>query len=813
MTDDASRWSLEHLAAASGRAAGDDTLAIRQRLAATPPAITAGGEPSAAIPRGAPAIPGVVDLEAVGRGGMSVVYRGRDTTLDRLVAVKVLRAWMPLSESARQRAEREALMLARLDHPNVVRIHAAGEVGGTPYLVMEWVAGPTLQQRIDERPLPPRDAGRIALDLARALAQVHALGIVHRDIKPDNILVEPAADGPGTPKLADFGLARPEEAAEHLTQADTVLGTPAYMAPEQTGLAAALAEVGPPADIHALGGVIFAMLTGHAPYEAASALESMQRSIRGEVAHAGLADHAPVDLRTILWKCLEPEPARRYRSAGELADDLARFLDGRPVLARPVSPVERLGKWARRQPVMAAAAGLVAVFVAGAIGGTIYHVLQLRQANDEIARRRDEAEEAAAVAERTLARLTDASIQRMLMRGGPLDEGDRDYLRQVRDEYLTWPLGGDPVRGLQIRLDGLVRLFALFEGTNQVVECLETARAEVAVIDELATCGLTDLDVNALRVPALLRVRKALVALARYSEAADVTRDLIAIIENVPPDTSASRLQTLASLKCDLGGYLQRLSRNEESVAVLAESLAEMRRLREATPEDATIVTMELGALFNAAQIAFRSKRQAERREHLELVVSLTEAALPRLPEHRAELAEKQSLALANLVNMECESGRWDDALPLAERRLSLCRETMAEFPEEKEPVRQTIDAVLLVFKVHRGLKRLPDSRPLLDMALPLAEQLYAGESAEFSHSFLLARVLHSQAELEKAAGNWERSMAALEREFALLEPWRNHASQAKNVAELWKRARIMADWVQKKLAAPATADGAAGGN
>lgn len=254
----------------------------------------------------------------------------RDTALDRMVAVKVLWSFGPLSDAARARATRESLMLARLNHPNVITIYGTGGTAeGVPYLVMELVAGQSLQQRIDAEPLPPREAARIVRDLARGLSEVHALGIVHRDLKPDNVLLARTA-GPGgdLPKLADFGLARPDDAAANLTQADAIAGTPSFMAAEQTGLDPTLGDVGPATDIHGLGAVLYAAVVGRAPYEAKTPGESLGLAARGEPTGLPiLTARCPPDLRTIVEKCLWPDPVQRYRAPGDLADDLERFLN------------------------------------------------------------------------------------------------------------------------------------------------------------------------------------------------------------------------------------------------------------------------------------------------------------------------------------------------------------------------------------------------------------------------------------------------------------------------------------------------------
>jgi hypothetical protein len=405
-------WSIQ------GRVSGSRSVAssvattqitdFTRRLAACPPPEGGSGRGGEAmIPLAMPRIPGVEDLVPVARGGMGVIYRGRDMALGRTVAVKVLGAGGLLSESAKARAKRESLLCARIEHPNVVTVHAAGEAEGMPYLVMSWIVGPSLQKRIDdEGPLPAREAAGIAHDLARGLERVHAYGIVHRDLKPDNVLLSTKSEPP-TPILIDFGLARAEEAEQQLTQVMSVMGTPGYMAPEQTGLDPTLGGVGPATDVHGLGGVLYCMLTGKPPYAAATATAAMQRAAQGELSEpSALGRQVPHDLRTIVQKCLQTLPSRRYRSAGELADELQRFLEGRPVFARPVGILERIGKWARRRPLAAAVSGLAAMLCVLAAVGTAYHVAELGRANRIIAASRDRADEAMALAGRSMDRLT-----------------------------------------------------------------------------------------------------------------------------------------------------------------------------------------------------------------------------------------------------------------------------------------------------------------------------------------------------------------------------------------------------------------------
>ena len=314
-------------------------------------------------------------VRKVGEGGFARVYEAFDTRLRRRVALKVARPEVALPAGARRRFVLEAELAARLDHPHVVTIHEAGEADGHVYIAEEFGAGGNLGQWLERHPgpMPPRTAARIVMALAGAVAHTHGFCILHRDIKPTNILLVPgesgplAADSPASDrqprldvKLADFGLGKLAEVgadsagASDLTRADTRLGTPAWMAPEQVDRA--LGPVGPATDIHALGILLDRLLTGRCAHAGGDDAESMRLVVAAEpVAPDRIVRGVPADLAAVTLKCLAKRPAERYASAAELAGDLARFLDGRPTVARPVSLVERGLRVARRhRPVVAA---------------------------------------------------------------------------------------------------------------------------------------------------------------------------------------------------------------------------------------------------------------------------------------------------------------------------------------------------------------------------------------------------------------------------------------------------------------------------
>ncbi len=311
------------------------------------------------------AVAGYEILGSLGEGGMGAVFKARDQSLNRLVALKMIRPGHVPSDRERRRFRTEAEAIARLRHPNIVRIHEVGEIDGAPYLSLELAEGGTLAGRLREFPYTPRAAADLIRTLAAAIQHAHDHGIVHRDLKPANILF--GADG--SPRVADFGLAKIVEdgdAGRDHTHPGEPVGTPRYMSPEQ---AAGTAGVGAPADVHALGLLLYECLTGQSPFVSATAVQTMER-VRDEepLPPRRLQAKIPKDVETICLHCLRKEPGWRYASAQAVADDLGRFLDGKPILARPTPAWEKTWKWGRRHP--AAAAGIAAaVLLAAAAGG------------------------------------------------------------------------------------------------------------------------------------------------------------------------------------------------------------------------------------------------------------------------------------------------------------------------------------------------------------------------------------------------------------------------------------------------------------
>ena len=290
-------------------------------------------------------------LGEIGRGAMGVVYRARRSDLDRIVALKMVLDGPHVDREGLNRLRAEAGAVARLGHPNIVQIYDVGEHEGRPYLVLEHVPGGDLAQSLAiGPPCSTETAARLVATLARAVHHAHARGIVHRDLKPANVLL----GAEGEPKITDFGLAKRLEGGEASTATGTAIGTPSYMAPEQAGLVGK-ADIGPAADVYALGAILYELLTGRPPFRRRRPGKHCSWSRSEEpVRPSRLQPRLPRDLETICLKCLEKSPRRRYADAESLAIDLDRFLAGRSILARPASWPERGWKWSRRRPASAA---------------------------------------------------------------------------------------------------------------------------------------------------------------------------------------------------------------------------------------------------------------------------------------------------------------------------------------------------------------------------------------------------------------------------------------------------------------------------
>jgi WD40 repeat protein len=330
----------------------------------------------------APVLAGYEVLGELGRGGMGVVYKARQVALNRVVALKMILAGPHADPVEVARFRREAEAVAQLAHPHIVQIYEVGESEGWPYLALEYVDGGGLHQHTSHLPQPAEAAARLVKALASAMHYAHQRGVVHRDLKPPNILLArsdsahgiPLGSGPTNtgyydPKITDFGLAKllgTDMAGPTLS--GEILGTPSYMAPEQAE--GKTAAIGPATDIWALGAILYDLLTGRPPFHGDTPLETLvQVRFQEPVSPSRLQPKLPRDLVTICMTCLRKEPRKRYASAGDMADDLRRFLDRQPIRARRINALERAVKWARRRPAVAALLAVIVLVTGTSLAG------------------------------------------------------------------------------------------------------------------------------------------------------------------------------------------------------------------------------------------------------------------------------------------------------------------------------------------------------------------------------------------------------------------------------------------------------------
>jgi WD40 repeat protein len=468
------------------------------------PAFPAGEEGPAVSPRRVPGtepklarqdpgslrVRGYQILSVIGSGGMGIVYMARHRDLNRLVALKTLGGPALTDPEIRERFRAEAEAVARLQHPNIIQVYETGTVedpggadGPVPFIALEFVDGGSLA-RLTDKPQPPRLAAALVEKIAAAVHSAHRMGVIHRDLKPDNVLLT----GDGEPKIGDFGVAKqfgPEgdAAGRFMTQPGTALGTPEYMAPEQ----AACATPTPAMDIYALGVILYELLTARVPFQATSPLATLDLvRFQEPVPPRQLQPGLPLDLETICLKCLEKEPSRRYASAEALAADLRRFLDDRPILARRVSSAGKAARWCKRNPLAAASVAAVAGTFLAAFALVSWSCWRAEKARAEEARLRNEAqrrEQAERWQEYRAALVASAGAFQVYDVGGA-----RRSLEAAPEEYRNWewryfhsqldrarhvlPAFPEGARGGSISADGR-RVVLLADGAVRVWDAVE----------------------------------------------------------------------------------------------------------------------------------------------------------------------------------------------------------------------------------------------------------------------------------------------------------------------------------------------------
>jgi serine/threonine-protein kinase len=681
-----------------------------------------------------PRLTGYEVLEELGRGGMGVVYKARHLALDRVVALKVMQGggWASLSQLARFRAEAGAV--ARLQHPHIVQVFEVGEWhpgegdAPSPFFALEYVEGGSLAHALAHRPQPATASARLAEMLARAVHHAHERGIVHRDLKPANVLLKSrGAVEEWVPKVADFGLAKRLGGDAGQAQTEEIMGTPAYMAPEQAE--DGLGPVGPAADVYALGAILYEMLTGRPPFQADKTFDLlMQVRTADPVPPSRLVPKVPRDLETVCLKCLRKEPAKRYASALDLADDLGRFLRGEPIQARPASVWERGWKWARRRP---AAAALAAVTTAAVL--TVLVVVLV--ANARLQRQRDIADErrreADAQRRRAVTHLKEAreavdelltrvgferldgvpymeTVRRDLLKDalryyegfareesddpeirwetgrawrrlgkihaylGERDAAEQSYREAVKaSEQLTAEYPDSPEYRSELAAS-LNNFATLLEQPDQAAERLEVLRRAIDLQEKLAGEFPNDVDYRHDLAESYDQLGRALTNPGQATEAERAIRQAVEVMEKVvadAPDDLKHRL-SLALCNRNLGVFLANRRRLEEAEPLFRHDLEFWDKLADEQPAVPRYRGRAGDAAFHLGNLLGETGRAGEGEKLLGRCVGRRQSLVeeyPRVPTFQVDLAGAQE----HLARALLKRGDFAGARPLLEQAVA----------------------------------------------------------------------------------------------------------------------------------------------
>jgi len=581
-------------------------------------------------------------LEQIGEGGMGIVYRAMQPGADRIVALKVIRSSVTSAgEAFRKKAEtrfrNEIHAAAKLEHENIIPVYDAGMVGELMYFAMRFVDGRSLNELVKQGPIDNRQAASYMAGVARGVAEAHRCGILHRDLKPQNVMIDARTD---QPMVADFGLAKLLDTDDQLTKTGETLGTPSYMPPEQISDAAKVDARG---DVYSLGATLYHLLSGRPPFQAANTLGTMRQVLYDEaVPPKRLNSLVDADLETISLKCLQKEPARRYQSAQEFLDDLERYLRGEPILARPIGRLERLDRWRRRNPLEA---GLTAAAIA--LAGAALAATTIGYRNTRAALR--EAEQNLAMAKSAVDGLyTEVSEidlqnqpglqplkQTLLLKA--LDYYRRLLERNQRDARLTAELA-----------DSHFRVGAITEEVKSVSEALphyqtaadtqksllEESPGDLALIEKLSdsfnAIGRGD-----------QRLEKFDLAQAAYDESRALRERLVA---QSPGDREYQR--KLANAIMNSGLLKVRRGNPDGAVADYARAQAIRQSLLNQSIDEAVARDFARGA-YNQGALAQQLQRTGEAAGHLQTAIEWFEKVVARHPE---SLSDRFQLAVASVL-------------------------------------------------------------------------------------------------------------------------------------------------------------------
>ena len=708
----------------------------------------------------------------LGRGGMGVVYKAVHRRLQRTVAIKMVLVGEHAGREALQRFLAEARAVARLQHPGIVQIFEISEHKGLPYIALEYVEGDNLHRSLGGQPRDAMSSAALVETLALSMQYAHDNGVLHRDLKPANVLL----DKEGHPKITDFGLAKQVDAEASMSTRDgTIMGSPSYMPPEQAR--GETASISTRSDLYSLGAILYQMLTGRPPFITDRPLDTVMQVIHNDaVSPRQLQPSLPVDIETICLKALQKNPEARYASCHEFAADLRRFLNGEPILARPVTSLERFWRWCRRNPKIAFPSALASFFVAAtaviatwAWAETSALAATIADERDNVKDQRDEAERLRGVAvsneEQAKRERAEADRQRVI--------ADQQKLLAEENEKLARRQAMLSLKTIQLVVTDIDGFLAKLSGATEIrIGLLEILSKKW---DELSLEMVGGLEGEA--IPTLMTVRfkiaQAWVSVDKVSQANTEFEKLeqqarrrfeIKGRTDDPRDNLARILTVWSAVRKKLTGDPATSTQMlEEALALYREILRDPRPAVGSPPRFSFLQSVAQNSLSLANEYVAQGnlpKAESQFREGKDMLDTMLKElellpAFAALPEEtkakeRTKIAAQENTARLMTAYVRLRRGAAEEAVGMFEESLKYCRQAVAAAPEELAPKSDLAGLLRLYGISMTWVNRLEDAARLLGEAQQVAESVYEADPAIARNKSSLAATLYALASLRE---------------------------------------------------------------